>query len=462
MRCILAVCEYRVRSQPRSGCPQKCKTEIRDWELEFFHASSFRTCLHLDPLLSFLTLLFARSTTSVEGRSAVIMFYDLNIPWPATVGAAASSSSSTTTSQSSKKKAKQNATLHQNSASSSAATPEPPASPLSSLREKDAASLGQLVLELNELRYSHVAFNRVVQSKYDPALHPNSLAPHRDGRPNPPFPELDPRTRFKGKAKAISNGDGNGLTQLSRLTLILDEQSMAKSGSGWVTNNATALQSYDLLAVRPTTEAAFQHACLTLSELKPFSIDIISLDFGAQPRLPFFLKRSTVNAALENGVHFEVTYAQAVADDGTKARRNLISGARDLLRVTNGKGVFFSSGATEALSLRAPYDVINLGAIFGLNPAAARDAISNNCRSLLLRSQTRKTYRGVVSHPVVVLNSTSPSSAASKIDLTNPASVDTAEEAGGKKRKAVQSESVPALAAPHSAIAVVKVKKQRT
>lgn len=391
------------------------------------------------------------------------MFYDLNIPWPQATGApATSSSSSASQSQSSKKKAKHQQAIQQNSASSStAATPEPPATPVSSLRDKDAALLGQVALELNELRYSHVAFNHIVHSRYDPALHPNALAPLRDGRPNPPFPELDPRTSPKGKAKASSLGEGAGLTQLSRLTLVLDEQSMAKSGSGWVTNNATALQSYDLLAVRPTTEAAFQHACLTLSELKPFSIDIISLDFGAQPRLPFFLKRSTVNAALENGVQFEITYAQAVADDGTKARRNLISGARDLLRVTNGKGVFFSSGATEALALRAPYDVINLGAIFGLNPSAARDAISNNCRSLLLRSQTRKTYRGVVSHPIVV--------PANTISHAMPATADNgvtsgsaeSEQGSGKKRKAARNDD-KSIALTNAKSSVPTNKKQRT
>lgn len=392
------------------------------------------------------------------------MFYDLNIPWPQAQGAASSSASGASQSQASKKKAKQQHALQQGSTSSSAAaTPEPPATPLSALRDNDAQALAQVVLELNELGYSHVAFNHVVHSKYDPAIHPNALAPLRNGRPNPPFPELDPRTRAKGKAKATSLSNANGLTQLSRLTLVLDDQSMNKSGSGWVTNNASALQSYDLLAVRPTTEPSFQHACLTLSELKPFSIDIISLDFGAQPRLPFFLKRSTVNAALENGVQFEITYSQAVADDATKERRNLVSGARDLLRVTNGKGVFFSSAATEALALRAPHDVINLGAIFGLNPSAARDAISNNCRSLLLRSQTRKTYRGVVSHPVVVLSNLTADAgvglANSPEAMSLPSSAE--EQANGKKRKSIQNDDQASTQVTQKP-ALSKTKKQRT
>lgn len=390
------------------------------------------------------------------------MFYDLNVPWPQQSGAGASSSSGASSqAQSSKKKAKQQQPL---ASSSIAPTPEPASTtPLSALREHDATTLAQIVLELEQLNYSHVAFNHTVHSRYDPAIHPNSMAPSRDGCPNPPFPELDPRTRCKTSTnpKTASIHNSSGLTQLSRLTLVLDEQSMAKSGSGWVTNNATPLQSYDLLAVRPTNEAAFQHACLTLSELKPFSIDIISLDFGAQPRLPFFLKRSTVNAALENGVQFEITYAQAVADDGSKARRNLISGARDLLRVTNGRGVFFSSGATHALSLRAPYDVINLGAIFGLNPSAARDAISNNCRSLLLRSQTRKTYRGVVSHPVVVLPEPPSSHKPDAAQVNPPAVVANHDDASVKKRKSLSPDHQPLASSTLPKSMHSKSKKQR-
>ncbi|PWZ03647.1 PHP domain-like protein [Testicularia cyperi] len=351
------------------------------------------------------------------------MFYDFNIPWPAgSLGATSSTSGgSSSASQPSKKKSKhQHASQSQSQPQQASTGPEAAPTnpePLSLLRDKDSSTLHEIVSELGELGYSYMAFNRIVQSRFDPAQHSNVLATGRDGLPRPLFPQLDPRTNADSKKKNAPRSSHTNVTQLSRLTVVLDEQSMAKSGNGIVTNNATALQSYDLLAVRPTTEAAFQHACLTLSDLKPFSIDIISLDFCSQSRLPFLLKRTTVNAAIENGVQFEICYGPAVgcksdglngdpssssSNDPLRARRNLISGVRDLLRITNGKGVFFSSGALEALALRGPHDVINLAAVFGLNPAAARDAISHNCRALLVRAQTRKTYRGVVSHPVVV------------------------------------------------------------
>lgn len=206
-----------------------------------------------------------------------------------------------------------------------------------------------------------MAFNHIVKSKYDPLVNPYPFkAPST--LPNPPFPKLDPRTRTRLGIEAFREG----LTQLSRLTLILDNDAMIKSGTGFVTSNSQALQQYDILAVTPLTETAFQHACITMSELKPFSIDIISLDLASAPRLPFYLKRSTVGAALANGVVFEIAYGPAVGSsqrddqDLTTARRNLFSGAREILRVTNGKGVILSSAAADVMGLRGPYDVMNL------------------------------------------------------------------------------------------------------
>lgn len=140
---------------------------------------------------------------------------------------------------------------------------------------------------------------------------------------------------------------------------------MGKQGHGLTTASTSALLSYDLLSAQAFNDPSFSMLCLTLSELKPSGIDIISLDLSTAPRLPFFLKRSTVNAALANGVVFEICYSQVVnrgeADSGlSRARKNVISGARDILRITNGKGVIFSSGAMDIMGLRGPNDIINL------------------------------------------------------------------------------------------------------
>lgn len=201
-----------------------------------------------------------------------------------------------------------------------------------------------------------MAYNHVVESKFDPTRHSNPFASSQQSQP--PFPELDPR-RTKVKQQDIH------ITQLSRMTLILDEDSMGKGGHGMTATSTAALLSYDLLAAQPFNDASFSLLCLTLSELKPGSIDIITLDLSSSARLPFFLKRSTVNAAIANGVVFEICYSNMVKksegeESHSRARRNIISASRDILRVTNGKNVIFSSGASDILGLRGPHDVINL------------------------------------------------------------------------------------------------------
>ena len=83
---------------------------------------------------------------------------------------------------------------------------------------------------------------------------------------------------------------------------------------------------------------------------------------------------------------------------------------RELIRMTNGKGIIISSGAADFLGLRGPYDVINFASVLGMNPMAAKDAITSTCRSLLLRAETRKTFRGVVGSVQVIIPSDTGSS----------------------------------------------------
>lgn len=56
---------------------------------------------------------------------------------------------------------------------------------------------------------------------------------------------------------------------------------------------------------------------------------------------------------------------RSVPEDGQTevnafARRNLIAGAREVVRVCNGKGIILSSGALRAMELRGPEDMANL------------------------------------------------------------------------------------------------------
>ncbi|UZJ52158.1 hypothetical protein CBS101457_001478 [Exobasidium rhododendri] len=322
------------------------------------------------------------------------MYYDLNVLWPSQFEASGSSQKLPSKKEKKDAQAKSRAT----------ASTQPDA--LKGLSSSQTEKMRALTEDLGELGYRTIAYNHIVEGKFDPLRHRNPFASsEQPSLSQPPFPDLD---TSKNSLKQASTK----VVQLSRMTLVLNEASIGKSGHGMTAPSTSALLGYDLLSAQPFNDASFVLLCLTLCELKPGSVDIISLDLATSARLPFFLKRSTVNAALANGVVFEICYSRVVKreegeENHSKIRRNIISAARDILRVTNGKGVIFSSGAADILGLRGPYDVINLAAIFGMNQAAAKDAISSTCRSLLVRAETRKTFRGAVSLPVICPSSVS-------------------------------------------------------
>lgn len=277
--------------------------------------------------------------------------------------------------------------------------------------------------------YSTIAYNHVVHNLVEANVHRNPfysqpstsssssagqsgvVPEHMPHVSSPALPSLSP------SSSSSSSGSRGGVTQLNRLTVVLDDTSKHNSAgfhSLWPT-----LLSYDLLAIRPLTSNQFNAACLNYTEPKQGgqSFDIISLDLSSSARLPFYLKRTTVGKALDNGAVFEVCYSDAIessTSDANSSRpplrreerlRNLISNTRDLLRVTSGgRGVILSSGAAQVLGLRSPSDVINLATVLGFSPNRAREALSSACQSLLIRAQTRRSFRGVVGWPHVTVS----------------------------------------------------------
>nr|ASF90188.1 hypothetical protein SPAR05921 [Bartheletia paradoxa] len=267
------------------------------------------------------------------------MFYDLNVPWPIPLGAGIDVKQSK---KASKKKGKE-PVLEKG---------EPDAisermDPMGLLGEEKRANLERRVEMLIHLGYSVLSFSHTVHTRIIPGVHTNPFPPTSPA----PFPHLDSRTVPRPKRHIL---------QLHRLTLVLDEDSFGGNANHGITNaNVSLLSTFDILAVRPLTETAFQSACLSLTALAPHSIDIISLDLASSPRLPFHLKRSTVSKALEGGAVFEICYTGAVSGE-IGERRNLIAGAREVIRITGGKGVVLSGEVEEMMGLRGPFDVINL------------------------------------------------------------------------------------------------------
>lgn len=73
-----------------------------------------------------------------------------------------------------------------------------------------------------------------------------------------------------------------------------------------------------------------------------------------------------LGTAISRGVKIELCYSQALLSTDATAKRNLISNATQLIRVSRGRGLIISSEAKSALGVRAPSDVINLASIWGL------------------------------------------------------------------------------------------------
>lgn len=223
--------------------------------------------------------------------------------------------------------------------------------------------------------FSILAFNHIISSKFNSSIHSNPFYSVDSQSSLPPFPDLDPRFNTNSNSNPSS---ASSILQLSRLTLSLDSSSLiSNSHNLLLSSSSTSLLTYDLLSTTPFDETSFQLTCLSLTEPKPTAIDIISLDLSSSNRLPFFLKRSTVSKALENGAVFEVCYSSAIgfqsdletdgkehkkwnSEEIKRRRKNLIGCTRDLLRQTNGKGVILSSGVGQVLGLRGPGDVVNL------------------------------------------------------------------------------------------------------
>jgi len=107
-----------------------------------------------------------------------------------------------------------------------------------------------------------------------------------------------------------------------------------------------------------------------------------------------------VRTALRNGAVFEIPYASAL---DSSAKRNWWAAAREVVRVTKGKGLIVTGGGMVIADLRAPKDIGNLITFLGLAQNIAHDAATITPKSLVLRAQTRKTYRAVFSEPTLVI-----------------------------------------------------------
>ncbi|UKZ49362.1 hypothetical protein TrVGV298_003609 [Trichoderma virens] len=133
---------------------------------------------------------------------------------------------------------------------------------------------------------------------------------------------------------------------------------------------------YDILAIRPLTEKAFQNACLTL--------DIPPHLPRHGPALPLLLPPKALHGR------------RALAAE-PRGRANFISNATNLIRATRGRGIIISSEAKTAFGLRAPADIVNLFNVWGLQSEKAMEGLRTIPRSVVVNEgMKRDGFRGVI------------------------------------------------------------------
>jgi ribonuclease P/MRP protein subunit RPP1 len=152
-----------------------------------------------------------------------------------------------------------------------------------------------------------------------------------------------------------------------------------------------ASSGYDILALRPTDEKTLDQTCRSLD------CDILSLDLTLRYPFHFHSKHKLLLMAVDRGIRIELCYGPGITALDRNARKQLIENATAIIRTTRGRGIIISSEAASALQCRAPADIVNLAAVWGLGQERGVEAVTKEARSVVVAAQfKRSSYRGVI------------------------------------------------------------------
>ncbi|KAL1398133.1 hypothetical protein pipiens_009213 [Culex pipiens pipiens] len=216
--------------------------------------------------------------------------------------------------------------------------------------------LKEILKELIELGYKNVA----IEQTYD---HVNNNGSKKSD-PIPPAVDLTNISKeLKGK-----------LQLLNRITIVYSDASVTL-----VTSRSANLRGYNLVAVIPTTPDAFNHACQTMPcDIISYNADTVR---GKMSRKYYFL-------AVSRNIMLEIKYAPAIVN--SSERKEIINRAHKYHSYGKSKNVVISSGAQNRFQVRGPYDIANLGLIFGLSEEQSKNAILALPRKVLIAADARR------------------------------------------------------------------------
>ncbi len=168
------------------------------------------------------------------------------------------------------------------------------------------------------------------------------------------------------------------------------------------------LRLYDVIAIRIDDEQFLS----TLHRKGEF-VDIISIESTHADRVQWLYKQKLVQACAGEGLSFELVYSGALTSVENRRQVSItlssiivihqhqpptsgpflpllkfFTNGRSLMEITRGgRGVILSSGADDIISMRAPYDVMNLCTLFGVNHRDGRKFVAGGrlfCLSIQL------------------------------------------------------------------------------
>ncbi|XP_052870605.1 ribonuclease P protein subunit p30-like [Anopheles cruzii] len=167
---------------------------------------------------------------------------------------------------------------------------------------------------------------------------------------------------------------GGQIKLVNRLTVAFSDASVSL-----LLNKSNNLRAYNLVAALPTNESSFQYACQTLP------CDIITYNSGT---IQVRMNRKYYYLAVERNIVFEIKYAPAIVSSAD--RKRTIERSHRYHAYGKSKNVIISSGAQDQFQLRSPYDIANLGLIFGLSEEQSKESVRGVANRVLLSAEGRR------------------------------------------------------------------------
>ncbi|EFA86452.1 RNase P protein subunit [Heterostelium album PN500] len=151
-----------------------------------------------------------------------------------------------------------------------------------------------------------------------------------------------------------------------------------------VNQNNPVVKSYDLVGIVAHDQSIFNSACTSND------IDIITFNQFCR----YHIKPERVRQAIANGIFIELTYQPLFSKE--EDRDVFFTNANNLIRSSYGKNIIISSNSSELNKCRSPYDISNLGHLFGMTFDQAKAAVSTHPHSAVLHGASRKSQLGLM------------------------------------------------------------------